>query len=388
MKKRILLIITFILMFTFVTNVNAEELIKNGGFELPSLGTKTWDTFTSDHPDLGWTVEYVNPIYGPGRLEIQKNAAGAPNSGLQHAELDSYHNVMIYQDIVTKKNTEYYLTYYWSPRPNVAINAIDVYWNDVKIATHTMAGGATTMWQEANFVLQSNDIVGTIKFIEVGTDNSLGMYLDDVSIVEIRGEIIAPVASEVIEGLYTLKANYFDGEADDYDIPYWAIREGSCGGKDVFSWSMNGFPLDWDNENFNFEIDTTKIPDGKYCFVWNPNTGLDKVRDTKIFYVENDTDNDGVLNTVDMCSNTTIDEVFKLGTNRFELRMVDDKYTWVQNKPAKQDRITPMYDLSYTYGCSGTQILQKYKDMGEMMEGHWKFGLSSSVIADFRLMYQ
>lgn len=102
-----------------------------------------------------------------------------------------------------------------------------------------------------------------------------------------------------------------------------------------------------------------------------------------------DEDLDGVADYNDKCPNTVTDNKtwsVGLGTNRWQYSNVNGKWGWYQNKPAKKGAnvLTYGYDLAYTYGCSGQQILEL---LGEPMNGHRKFGLSSSVVKDFHLDY-
>lgn len=104
--------------------------------------------------------------------------------------------------------------------------------------------------------------------------------------VTASGEILAPEIGEVVNGVVELRANYFDGDDTDEDIAYWAVRTGSCGGSDVLNWK-SGLSTEWDNANFSVRIDTAEIADGNYCFVWNPNSSADDIRDTRMFVVAN-----------------------------------------------------------------------------------------------------
>lgn len=104
----------------------------------------------------------------------------------------------------------------------------------------------------------------------------------------------------------------------------------------------------------------------------------------------NDTDNDGVLNNVDLCPGTESDVDtwdVSLGTNRWQLG-ADNK--WYQNKLAKQGGLkSGVYDIDDTYGCSGQQILAWLNTTyGSVMNGHHKYGLSSSVLQEFILDLQ
>lgn len=106
-----------------------------------------------------------------------------------------------------------------------------------------------------------------------------------------------------------------------------------------------------------------------------------------------DLDGDGVLNEDDICSDTVSDSGTWLndwGTNRWQVMVDEDSggLSWYQNKPAKKGKgtiATLGHNLEYTYGCSGQQILEMLSPLGNTMNGHWKFGLSSSVLDEFHL---
>jgi hypothetical protein len=70
------------------------------------------------------------------------------------------------------------------------------------------------------------------------------------------------------------------------------------------------------------------------------------------------------------------------GTNRWQVQSDG----WYQNKPSGKGTFAPVkvYPISYTYGCNGHQILKMLNDkFGSVMNGHLKYGLSSSVLEDF-----
>ncbi len=101
-----------------------------------------------------------------------------------------------------------------------------------------------------------------------------------------------------------------------------------------------------------------------------------------------DADHDGVMASKDYCPGTTADGSWDVsfGPNRWQVQDVGGTLQWFQNK-VKKGVPTPtmMYpDLTYTYGCNGHQILDLLKaSFGSMMNGHYKYGLSSSVLEDF-----
>ncbi len=102
-----------------------------------------------------------------------------------------------------------------------------------------------------------------------------------------------------------------------------------------------------------------------------------------------DTDGDGVGNGMDLCPDTEVDTgnwERDWGTNRWQVMEVEEVLGWYQNKPIGkgETEATYAYDLSYTYGCNGHQILDILQiDLGDAMNGHRKFGLSSSVLEEF-----
>jgi len=100
-----------------------------------------------------------------------------------------------------------------------------------------------------------------------------------------------------------------------------------------------------------------------------------------------DSDNDGVLNDADKCPGTTADAAWSVGwgNNRWQVQNNGGVLTWYQNK-VKKGVATPTAGetLAYTYGCNGHQILAMLNEKyGSVMNGHLKYGLSSSVLEDF-----
>jgi len=152
------------------------NLIVNPSFEAPAI---PGGTFSILLVIPGWTTSS-----GPG-IEIQNNVAGAPNSGSQHVELDSFSNSAMFQDVPTTLGQGYTLSFFYSPRPGVssASNPIEVWWNGSLIDTITGVGGGVTSWTEHVYtVFGSAGPDTTLLFAAAGTSESLGGYLDDVSV--------------------------------------------------------------------------------------------------------------------------------------------------------------------------------------------------------------
>jgi len=77
------------------------------------------------------------------------------------------------------------------------------------------------------------------------------------------------------------------------------------------------------------------------------------------------------------------------GTNRWQVMDVGGVMGWYQNKPVGKglNEAKYFYPLDYTYGYNGHEILDMLTEkLGEnAMNGHYKFGLSSSVLEEFAL---
>lgn len=209
MKKAILVAVTLLGILALVTvGVSATDgnLVVNGDFEAPIVTAGAgWDIFDSGTLGLGWTVEWYNvpPTWGsytrpdPAHLELHRGVNNwLPHDGDQHAELDTDWNgpvapgpngepanVRIYQDIPTCPGGTYDLSYAWSPRPGHADNALEVRWDGNWIATYTKTGSGNTDWQPHLVLgLVASTDTTRLEFIEVGNPDSLGMFLDAVSV--------------------------------------------------------------------------------------------------------------------------------------------------------------------------------------------------------------
>ena len=96
-----------------------------------------------------------------------------------------------------------------------------------------------------------------------------------------------------------------------------------------------------------------------------------------------DEDGDGVADDADFCPTGTTADSWEgeFGTNRWEL---NNNNQWEQKKPKGGIEVSDVLDINSTYGCSGEQIIALVSGLtGEDMEGHIKYGLSTSVLNEF-----
>jgi hypothetical protein len=170
------------------TMAGAQNLVVNGSFEDVSFAPGTqnqdagsWSVYASIP---GWTT-----VAGPG-VEVRNEAVGAAQDGVDFIELDSHYSIetnsWIQQTIAgTEAHQDYSLSFWYSPRigESAATNPIEALWNGVVITVPaiTGVGGQTHNWTQYTYRL-----IGTghdvLSFRAVGTDDSLGGSLDNVSL--------------------------------------------------------------------------------------------------------------------------------------------------------------------------------------------------------------
>jgi hypothetical protein len=182
------------------------NLIKNGSFESPAINNGTWTVvpgknFGSASNTLGatkymldWDTDLTSGV------EVRRNVAGVAQEGLNFIELDSHFghfngatfdnngttNSWISQTVNTSLGQVYHLSYWYSPRAGSQSgdNQINVFWNDLQLGggTYTNSGSGSG-WNEYKFDVLGNGSSGTLRFADVGTANTYGASLDNVSLV-------------------------------------------------------------------------------------------------------------------------------------------------------------------------------------------------------------
>lgn len=142
-------------------------------FDSLALASGTWTVVQSIE---GWTT-----TAGAG-IEVQNHAAGSPYSEPNLVELDSYNNSTMSRTIDAGKYT---LTLKGSGRPGVPASSsfLEVLLNGVVIASDSLDGSnlSDTSWVDGSvqFVLGTS---GVLSLRAAGTDDSYGIYIDDVQL--------------------------------------------------------------------------------------------------------------------------------------------------------------------------------------------------------------
>ncbi|MBT8352779.1 MAG: PEP-CTERM sorting domain-containing protein [Deltaproteobacteria bacterium] len=178
--KKITILASVFLLVLGISGISNANLITNGGFEDPILSHGTWAVFP-----VGISGWYVT--VGPG-IEIQNHAAGSPFEGDNLVELDSHYasntNSGMAQDITLVTGQSYDLSFYYSPRPNLpsATNEINVFWGNTLLDSITADGSSQTNWTEYAYIVTAYAEESTLSFLATGWDDTLGGYLDNVSL--------------------------------------------------------------------------------------------------------------------------------------------------------------------------------------------------------------
>jgi hypothetical protein len=183
-----------------------ENLITNGGFENPNVGGN-WNIFQEGTSDLGWMVAWEGSA-GNGsvaNLEIHGGVAGwEASEGNQYAELDSDFDgptgsiqnesasTRISQELNTVPGQTYEISFDFAARPGTdyADNRLGLYLDDVAwdtSFTRTNVDGTQPNWVTITRTFTAVKSTTIISFADLGTSNSFGTLLDNVSVKCIDG---------------------------------------------------------------------------------------------------------------------------------------------------------------------------------------------------------
>ena len=170
-------VLTLAATLVFAPTAHAN-LILNPSFEAPDVGTGSFSVFSAIP---GWTT-----TAGPG-IEIQDHVAGSPFDGAQFVELDSFGNSAMAQTVATAAGQTYAFSFAYSPRRGVApaeSNGIDVLFNGTLLTSLAVSGAglSDSVWTVHDFVVTATGSSSTIEFRATGTSNSVGGYVDAVSL--------------------------------------------------------------------------------------------------------------------------------------------------------------------------------------------------------------
>ena len=194
----------FAAALAFTSAQATAATVVNGSFEQDAGNAQNGQAFSTlaNGPGSSWNVFNSLPgwsLYSGAGIEVQTaNTLGTidPQDGDHYVELDSHSNSMIAQTINFAAVGNYVLSFFYSPRDSdAASNIIDYALLEGSSPWGTLLYGSVTgpssgpvvtqvgLWTEikASFNIAT---IGdyTLKFAAKGTDNSLGGFIDNVSI--------------------------------------------------------------------------------------------------------------------------------------------------------------------------------------------------------------
>lgn len=161
-------------LFALAAPVN---LLTNGSFESTAVGNGSY-VILGTIP--GWTV-------GPLGVELRNNVAGSAFNGSNFVELDTTGNSWISQTLNTVLGTNYTLSFSYANRPDnrgAASNGLS--WSIGGLGGNVGADTSTT-WQTFTTTFAGTGGAMTLRFGAIGTSDSYGTSLDNVSIIGTAG---------------------------------------------------------------------------------------------------------------------------------------------------------------------------------------------------------
>jgi len=195
-----------------------QNIVGNGSFEVPEVtNSAKWDIFPSGSIGLMWNVEWVGSTtsYGgytrpdPSLVEYHEGVLGSAYEGNQYTELDGDWygpghpqsnepaSVRIWQDISTTPGAKYRVQFAFAPRPSTGTgdNQLEFSWNGSVIDTLSdSAGSGPIQWSVETYDVTASGATTRIEFADVGIENSLGTFLDDVRVYELDCDYSLPGA--------------------------------------------------------------------------------------------------------------------------------------------------------------------------------------------------
>ncbi len=200
-----------------------SNLIVNGGFENPEVtDPNQWEVFPDGASGLVWDVQWVDPSGKPAvaTIEYHEGVLGAAFEGDQYTELDSDWggpsdplsgepaSIRIAQSIPTVAGKKYRLSFQFAPRPNTAAteNELEVKANGLLLDTLSSAGGGSIDWSLHTYDFFATGASTEISFADLGTENSLGTFLDavDVHLLECPTSVSGELVGQPCDGTWDL----------------------------------------------------------------------------------------------------------------------------------------------------------------------------------------
>lgn len=189
-----------------------RNIVVNGSFETPVVSDpQLWDIYDSGSSGIGWQAAWrngspttFNTVTRPAiaKIELQRNnvvPGWLARHGKQYTELDSDWDgpngslvgepspVRLYQNLVTIPGKKYHINFWTAPRPGTGEdqNDIEFVWSGAPATDFIVENGSAQTinnWKLHHYLLTATGSSTTITFIYRGIQDSLGSFLDNVSV--------------------------------------------------------------------------------------------------------------------------------------------------------------------------------------------------------------
>ncbi len=169
------------------TPTQRVNLISNGSFEEGhSLTGKSWGVYA----EVGAWKAHTEEINAP--IEVQTGNIGGlfPSNGQSKIELDSHDkagftasDAHVYQDIETTEDSYYLLGFDYAPRVETdsTTSDVEVYYDGELLTT---LHGDKREWTHYEFLVQSSSYLTRLEFRAILDNDTLGGYIDNVTLFE------------------------------------------------------------------------------------------------------------------------------------------------------------------------------------------------------------
>lgn len=166
----------------------ATTLLASAGASATTIKVSTFDQIANPPGNNGFRIYSAGTVIdgwtaGANGIEIQRSAAGAPFSSPHLVELDTTANSSMFMNLGPGG---YQVSYYYSPRPNVAAasNRINLSIGSTQLDSITGQGGSTTSWSKRT-VKFFTPTGGALTFAAAGNSDSRGGYLDNITVAAV-----------------------------------------------------------------------------------------------------------------------------------------------------------------------------------------------------------
>jgi hypothetical protein len=162
----------FMLGGVSLANAASTNLVQNGSFEADIQASGTWKIYQN-------LTEWTG---GESGIELRNNVVGSAQDGVNFVELDTKHNSSMSQVITTQANQRYELSFWYQNRPGTSVGTNGLSWAFGGVTGIASIVNDFGVWHQfVTTVLSSSDSTA-LSFAAIGTDDSLGSSIDNVSL--------------------------------------------------------------------------------------------------------------------------------------------------------------------------------------------------------------